>query len=51
MYQIRNLVGRSNVVSAPKNDMNACEDFFNMVLHSYVTSAMMKVLDMKEITR
>ncbi len=44
MYQIRNLIGRTNVVSQPKRDLNACEDFFGLVLDSYVTSAVMEVL-------
>ena len=47
VYQIRNLIGRSNVVKKPKKDVNACEDFLQLVLYSYITEAVMEVLEMK----
>lgn len=28
MYQLCNLIGRRNIVTHPKNDVNSCEDFF-----------------------
>ena len=49
MYQIRNLIGRSNVTTKAKHDMNACEDFLNLVLSSYVTSAAMQVLGITDL--
>ena len=45
-YQIRNLLGRSNVA---KNNMNACEDYMITLLYSYITSAAMEVLGMQSI--
>lgn len=48
-YQLRNLTGRSNVGMKPKNSMNASEDFMLLVLHSYITTAAMEVLEMSEI--
>ncbi|XP_019861291.1 PREDICTED: uncharacterized protein LOC109589693 [Amphimedon queenslandica] len=49
MYQIRNLIGRSNVTIKPKHAMNACEDFLILVLRSYITSAAMKVLEITDV--
>jgi L1 cell adhesion molecule like protein len=49
IYQIRNLIGRSNVVTQPKNDMNACEDFLKIVLYSYITVAAMEILEIDEV--
>ena len=43
-HQLRNLVGRTNVTTKPKNDMNACEDFMLLLLHSYITTAALEVL-------
>ena len=39
MYQLRNLIHRTNVPSDPQKDMNAAEDFLLLLLHSHVTAA------------
>ena len=49
LYQLRNLIGRSNVVTKPKKDMNACEGFFILIWRSYVTTAATKVLGISSI--
>lgn len=49
MYQIKNLLGRSNVVMTPKNDMNSCKVFLILVLHSYITVAVIKVVELDKI--
>uniref|UniRef100_A0A1X7THQ5 DUF6589 domain-containing protein n=1 Tax=Amphimedon queenslandica TaxID=400682 RepID=A0A1X7THQ5_AMPQE len=48
-YQLRNVLGRCNVVTSPKKDLNACEDFLMLIIWSYVTLAAMEVLGMKEV--
>ena len=48
-YQLSNLIGRSNVVTKPKKNMNACEDFLLLILRSYITAAGMEVLGLKEV--
>ena len=49
VLQIRNLIGRSNVVGKPKKDMNACKYFLILLLHSYITSAAMNVLEITSL--
>lgn len=39
MYQLRNLVKRTNVPSDPQNNMNAAEDFFLLLLHTHVIAS------------
>ena len=39
LYQLRNLINRRNVVGDPKKDMNACEDFFELVTKAHVLAA------------
>lgn len=48
-YQLRNLLGRSNVVTKPKKNLNACEDFLILLLRAYVTYAAMDVLQMENV--
>ncbi|XP_019863233.1 PREDICTED: uncharacterized protein LOC109592137, partial [Amphimedon queenslandica] len=49
LQQLRNLINRRNVVSDPKKDVNATEDFLNLVTTSYVLCVAMQKLKMKEI--
>ena len=49
MYQMKNYLGRSNVVMSPKNNMNSCKDFLVLLLHSYITVAAMKVVELDKI--
>ncbi len=47
VYQLRNLIGRSNVKVSPKNSMNESEDFLAVLINGYVTCAAMHILCMK----
>lgn len=49
MFQLRNRLGRSNVVKDPTKDFNACEDFLLLVVSAYIIAATMHVLEMKSI--
>lgn len=46
LYQLRNLIDRRNVTTTPKNNVNACEDFLELVISGHAIAAAMKVLDM-----
>ena len=49
LYQLRNLLGRSNVVTDPTKDFNACEDFLLVVISGHIITAAMKALGMKKM--
>ena len=49
VYQLRNLINRRNVTSKPKTDVNAADDFFEVVVTGYIVSAMMSHLKMKSL--
>ena len=49
LYQLRNLLGRSNVVTDPTKDFNACEDFLLVVISGHIIAAAMKALGMKKM--
>ena len=46
LYQIRNLLHRTNIVNKPANDFNSCDDFFKLVVNCHILAAAMKVLGM-----
>ena len=46
MYQLRNLLHRTNVRTDPKKDFNACDDFFATVVTSHIVAAALKLLNM-----
>ena len=48
LYQLRNLINRRNVYD-PKNDMNSCEDFFELVTTAHIIVAAMKMFGMSKI--
>ena len=50
LYQLRNLVNRRNVVSEPKNNTSACEDFMLTVTESHVLAAAMDHFSMDSLT-
>ena len=50
MYQLRNLINRRNVVTDPKKDMNACEDFFELITNAHILAAAMQKFDMNNLT-
>ena len=39
MYQLRNLIHRTNVPNDPQNNMNAAEDFMLLLLHAHTIAA------------
>ena len=44
MYKLRNLINRRNVVTDPKKDLNACEDFFELITKAHIIlAAAMKI--------
>ena len=43
MYQIRNKLNRINVVKSPKNDVNACEDFIEIVTAGHIVAAVLRL--------
>ena len=50
LNQLRNLINRRNVVKTPKDDVNACDDFFRLVLQCHVIVAAIKVLGIETQT-
>ena len=50
LYQLRNLINRRNVVNDPKKDMNACEEFFELVTKAHILAAVLTTLEMKDLT-
>ena len=46
LYQIRNLINRRNVTTRPKSDVNASEDFLELVTDGYIVAAVMSYLGM-----
>ena len=49
LYQIRNLINRRNVTSKPKSDVNAAEDFLEIVVVGYIIAAIMAYLSMTSL--
>ena len=43
---MKNLIHRRNVKSKPKDDYNACDDFFMLVLSAHILTAAMEFLGM-----
>ena len=46
---LRNLINRRNVIKRVKNDMNACEEFFELVVTGYVVASAMELLGMSSV--
>ena len=49
LQQLRNLINRQNTISDPSRDVNACEDYFILVVTCHVLCAAMKVLNMENL--
>ena len=49
LYHLRNLINRRNVTKKCKNNMNACEDFFETVVKGHVISCAMNLLGMSDV--
>ena len=50
LYQLRNKLGRSNVVCDPKKDFNACDDFIRVVISSHMVAVTLQYLQMESIS-
>ena len=50
MYQLRNLIGRSNVSAKPVKAFNQCSDFFKLVVVCHILAAALKHLNMVSLT-
>lgn len=46
LYQLRNLINRRNVTAHPKCNVDATEDFFELVVDAYVVASVMSSLKM-----
>ena len=49
MQQLKNVIRRSNVPTNPKNNMNAADDFLNILLVAHVIALAMKHFKMQSI--
>ena len=49
LYQLRNGINRRNVTKSCKNNMNACTDFFELVMSGHILVATMDFLGMSSI--
>ena len=49
LYQLRNLINRRNVVMSCKDDMNAGEVFFELVVNGYIITAILDFLGMSSV--
>ena len=49
MYQLRNLIGRSNVSPKPVKAFNQCSDFFKLVVVCHVLASALKHLSMASL--
>jgi len=46
LVHLKNMIGRRNVKTKPKDDYNACDDFFMLVLNAHILTAAMEFLGM-----
>ena len=49
MYQLRNLINRTNVASKPKANFNSCDDLFHAVMTGHILAAAMEELGMENL--
>ena len=49
LYQLRNLINRTNVVADPVKDFNACDDFVTLAVTCHVLTAALQVLGMNSL--
>lgn len=49
MKQLKNLIQRSNVPISPKNNMNAADDFLNIIILAHVIALAMRHFKMQSI--
>ena len=46
LYQLRNLINRRSVVKKVDSNVNACEDFLELVVTGYIVACAVEVLGM-----
>lgn len=49
VYQLRNLLNRRNVTKSPKENVNAAEDFLDIITAGHILSSVMSYLKMKSL--
>ena len=49
LLQLKHVLNRTNLPSKPKSDLNACEDFLEVVTVAHIIAACMEVLGMQSI--
>ena len=49
LYRLRNLINRRNVSRKVKNDMNSCEDFFELIVTGYIIACAMELFGMSSV--
>ena len=49
MYQLRNLVHRTNVHKDPEKNMDSAEDFMLLMLHTHVVATAKVILDLQPV--
>ena len=49
LFQLRNVIGRTNVNADPVHRFNECDDFFRLVVTCHVLVSAMKLLSMKAL--
>jgi hypothetical protein len=50
MYQLRNLIGRSNVSANPIHKYNECDEFFKLVTSCHILAAALEAFQMKSLS-
>ena len=49
LYHLRNLINRRNITKRPQKNVNAAEDFLEVVIVSYILTDVMTLLGMKSL--
>ena len=50
LCQLRNLINRRNVSGKPKSDVNAAEDFVEVITIAHILTAVISYLEMSELS-
>ncbi len=50
LFQLRNLINRRNILSSPDDNVNASEDFFELVTKAHILAAAMEVFGMSSLS-
>ena len=50
LYQLRNLIGRTNVKGKPIDCFDPCEDFFVLIVEAYIVAVAMKLLKLHNLS-